>query len=192
MVLRMRWLGLAISVGLAACTATVDPEPDAGPCGGEGPLARIGGAVDIPAGGTLTFVDWHAPTPDGGPPRPAIISGPQGGQHIWAGVQMRGLAPKKLRMAVTLWFADTGEKVLPGRVEITKTMEAKDACLFEYVAMPAFVKEPCKVQNRLLRADLELSDLYGVRATDSVKILPGAFDGYCPPGQGGAAPDAKP
>jgi hypothetical protein len=175
-------LGLMLA-GLTACgdvagVAKVDGGPAAEVAGADAdslPLAQVGGANELGEG----FVDWSA-----GAPAAAILRGPQGGQHIWVSALTRNLWYKKARVAVTLYVEATGaadEMVKPGRVEVTGTLKSADqAGWLIYAGLPAFVKEPCKIMNKRVRVELEVSDLYAVKATDKAWITP-TWDGYCDP-----------
>jgi hypothetical protein len=121
-----------------------------------------------------TFVDWSD-----GTVKPLIISGPQGGQHIWVSVRARNVYPSKLRMAVQMFDAETCEVIKPGRVEITHTMNVKPDGTMEYTGIPAFVKFPCSIRGRRIHVHLDISDLYGVTAEDDAEITP-YWDGWCP------------
>lgn len=163
---------LPLLLALAACEsagAAVDV-PDVAA------VAWLGGAIELPQDPlqSLVFVDWQ-----GAMVSPKIVSGPQGGQHIWVGVRAKNVWPQKLRMAVQMWDAETGELVKPGRVEITHTVTAGPDGWLEYTGIPAYVKLPCAVQDRKLRVRLEISDLYGVAAAQEAFIRP-KWDGFCP------------
>jgi len=132
------------------------------------PTAWVGGANDDGSG----FVDWRS-----GTARPTIIMGPQGGQHVYVSVRVAALWPKKIRMGVEMRDAQTGEVVKPGRIEITSSLKADEAWM-AYAGMTAFVKEPCKISDRKMKVHLDVSDLYGVKATDDAVITP-HWAGYC-------------
>ncbi len=137
---------------------------------GKLPKAWIGGANDDGTG----FVDWRS-----GAVTPTIIMGPQGGQHVYVSVRAANLWPKKIRMGVEMRDALTDEVVKPGRIEITSSLKA-DCEWMTYTGMTAFVKEPCKISDRKLKVHLDVSDLYGVKATDDAVITP-HWEGYCAP-----------
>lgn len=137
-----------------------------------GPTAVVGGSDDAGNG----FVDWSS-----GMFSPAIIHGPQGGQHIWVSAKTQNLYPKKARIAVTMYQETPGpteEMVKPGRVEVTGTLKSWPAPpelpgpWLLYAGLPAFVSEPCKITGRKIRVELEISDLYGVKATHKAWIVP--------------------
>jgi len=176
--------------GASACGVASDPAdvPDAladvGDTALEKPTALIGGACDNGAG----FVDWHSAEA-----KPAILRGIQGGQHIWVSARAKGVWPKKMRLAVTAYDAETGDLMKPGKVELTNSMK-NDGPWLLYSGIPAFVKEPCKIKDRKLRIELVLSDLYGVQAKDEVFIRP-TWDGFCEgddPDAGSAPHEAGP
>lgn len=169
----------SFAVVLAACALLCGCAQEAGldsPDGGAtdtvatGPEAQVGGSCDDGWG----FVDWHD-----GEKTPKIIMGIQGGQHIWATIRVRNVHLKKLRMAVEMRLADTGELVKPGRVELTTTPKQVYGDWTGHEGMPVFVKEPCKIMGKKIRVQLEVSDLYGVKATDEAFITP-TWNGYCP------------
>lgn len=144
------------------------------------PAAWIGGSD---ADGQ-TFVDWKSGTAFA-----AIISGPQGGQHIWVSVRVKHVSPVKLRMGVQMIDSETCDLVKPGRVEITHTMIPKPDGIFEYTGIPAFVKEPCKIKSRKLRVHLDISDMYGLETEAEATITP-QYDGFCSPETDAGATDA--
>ena len=178
------------TIGLAACFSASVATPDvrtpdwsdigldtAGldclelpkPAGNGVPKVLVGGSD---ADGQ-TFVDWAS-----GAVQAKVISGPQGGQHIWVSVQASNLWPVKLRMVVQMFDVETGELVKPGKVEITHTMNPTCGPWFTYTGMPSFVKEPCKINGRKLRVHLEASDLYGLAASSDAFIV-AQYDGFC-------------
>jgi hypothetical protein len=129
----------------------------------------VGGSQDDGNG----FVDW-----ENGNSKPKIIRGPQGGQHIWVSARAKGMHPKKIRLGVEMFDAETGDPMKPGRVEVTVSLKPEDWGWELYAGIPAFVKEPCKVMNRKLKVKFDASDLYGVGATDEAFIWP-TWDGAC-------------
>lgn len=161
-------LGLAMWTGCATGASMPDPQDASS---GKTGKVTVGGSDKDGA----TFVDWSS-----GTVTPLIISGPQGGQHIWVSVRAHDVSPSKLRMAVQMFDAETNAVVAPGRVEITHTMNVKADGTLEYTGIPAFVKFPCSIRGRKVHVHLEINDLYGVSAQDDATITP-YWDGWCPP-----------
>lgn len=128
------------------------------------PVARVGGS-DVGGAGWL---DWS------GPPHPAdVITGIQGTEHIWVSVRVRNLNPKKLHVAATLVIEGPGgdELVKPGRIEATLKFKPDGADLL-YEGLPAFVSEPCKINGKRVRVEVEVTDVFGQRARDTAWIIP--------------------
>lgn len=176
-------LAVALVLSAAACGDPTEPSggPDALTVDGysnykQPPQAVVGGSFDHGAG----FVDWTEQGAD--LPTPAtIISGPQGGQHIWVSVRTKGLWPTKARMGVQFVDPQTGAIAKPGVVEVIATLKtdptAPDWLLYE--ALPAFIKEPCGVRDKPMRAELKVVDLYGRTVQDTAVIVP-TWTGWCP------------
>ncbi|MCO4762583.1 MAG: hypothetical protein KC502_13815 [Myxococcales bacterium] len=155
---------------LSASVACEEPEeteiPDDGTVG-----AVVGGASNDGKG----FVDWSD-----GTATPEMLRGPQGGQHIWVAVRMRGLSHKKLKMTVEMQRVDTGTVVKPGAVPVMSTLKpiADGEFKYQFSAITAFVKCPCQVADKRLRVKLSLSDLYGRKYETIGEITP-TWSGDC-------------
>ncbi|MSP92483.1 MAG: hypothetical protein EXR79_11900 [Myxococcales bacterium] len=165
-------LGVCVaSCEVAAPDAVADcPSPDsADPDAATAPVAWGGGSLGDGSG----FVEW-----DDGKATPVIIRGPQGGQHIWVSVRCKGFHPKKIRLGVEMFDAETGDAMKPGRVEVTISLKPDVEAWSLHAGIPAFVKEPCKVKNRKLRVKFDVMDLYGVHGQDEAFITP-TWDGLC-------------
>ena len=135
------------------------------------PWAQVGGASDTGKG----FVDWTD-----GEATPPMIRGPQGGQHVWVTVRMRGLSPKKLRMTVEMSRKDNGKIVKPGAVPVMSTVKTSPEFPsgFQSNYITAFVRCPCQVANKPLRVHLAVADLYGRTFETDATITP-TWDGDC-------------
>lgn len=157
---------LALSCGSAGSEAGADVASTGD--GSSAPAVWTGGSNDDGTG----FVDWRS-----GEVKPTIIMGPQGGQHVYVSLRISNLWPKKIRMGVEMRDAETDEVVKPGRIEITSSLKA-DGDWMAYTGMTAFVKEPCKISDRKIKVHVDVSDLYGVKATDDAVITP-HWGGYC-------------
>lgn len=160
-------------------TTSADSSSDTGP---SAPTSRVGGANKLGDG----WLDWSDAKQT-----PEILKGPQGGQHIWVSARTWHLHPKKARVAVTMYLeSPTGDvMVKPGRVEVTGTLKLPgevtgtsrgEGSYLLYSGLPSFVKEPCKIKDKRVRVELEVSDLHGVQATDKAWIYP-VWTGYCDP-----------
>ncbi len=163
-------LGL-LATGLSGCTVVTTEVQVPYSCqGDECAKVQVGGANEDGTG----FVDWSSGTFS-----PKVITGPQGGQHVWVSTKSIRVSPTKLRIGVIMHDAETGDLVKPGRVEMTHTPAKNAEGWYEYDGIPAFVKEPCVISGRKLKVDLDISDLYGVTASTSAFITP-HFDLWCP------------
>ena len=151
----------------SSVSAAADARGDGPP--GLQPVVLLGGTDD----GGDGFADWQAA--DG---RPTIITGPQSAQHIWIAARMKNLWPKQVHMAIELFDDETGQLIKPGKVEVTISF-AQDGDWMSYSGLPAFVKEPCNIRDRKLRAHLTLTDLYGATTTADAFITP-KWDRQCP------------
>lgn len=178
-------LGVVLAVGLVlpGCDDPTEPplQPDSESVDGysnykQPPQVVVGGALDPGTG----FVDW---ADEGvGLPTPAtIISGPQGGQHIWVSVRTKGLWPSKARIGVEFVDPETGAIAKPGRVEVIGTLKTDPTApqWLLYEGLPAFIKEPCLIRERPLRAVLKVVDLYGRSVQDTALLKP-VWTGWCP------------
>lgn len=109
-----RLAGLFLCLWTFACCSDDPPatKPDAGtdPDGYSNYLQPrtvwVGGSLDNGTG----FVDWSLPSGVDLPKSATIISGPQGGQHIWVTVRTKGLAPKKAKVKVEIVQAGACEE----------------------------------------------------------------------------------
>ncbi|MBI5608290.1 MAG: hypothetical protein HY902_05365 [Deltaproteobacteria bacterium] len=141
----------------------------------EDPLqVEVGGADS----GGYGFVDWSKPGVDA-----TIITGPQGGQHIWVSARAKLAGPTALDVAVTMYREATAGQaealVKPGTVEILRKSESQGA--WQVLAgVPAFVKEPCKIRNHRVRVEAVVRTNDGKQAAAKAWITP-HYDGYCDP-----------
>lgn len=145
-------------------------EPAPPPAQGD-PWLQIGGSADDGSG----FVQWHDANP-----KPKIIAGIQGGQHIWVSMRTRDVWPKKALLGVTMHRKDTGELVQPGKIERIVSELANYGTFYGFYGFVAYVSEPCVIRDRALQVTAEVSDLYGVVTTDTAVVTP-TWDGLCAP-----------
>lgn len=170
--LLVAWVGCGEQVGLAPADTAFSTDDAGSQADGAvlAPQAEVGGASEEGKG----FVDWSS-----GTEAPAITRGPQGGQHIWVSAHVRHVFPNKARVAVTM-FVEEGAvsvEVKPGRVEMTSNLKADGDWLI-YPGIAAFVKEPCKIQGKKVRVELDVDDLYGRKVQAKAWIRP-TWDGVC-------------
>lgn len=142
---------------------------------GEDPLqVEVGGANASGYG----FVDWSTPGTDA-----TVITGIQGGQHIWVSARAKLAGTTTLNVAVTLYREATSGQaealVKPGTVEIQRKSEA-DGTWQVLSGVPAFVKEPCKIREHRVRVEALVRTPDGRTAAAKAWITP-HFDGYCNP-----------
>ncbi len=158
-----------LAAGLSGCDTDTPPDADAGV--EYEPWGAVGGANDEGKG----FISW-----EDGTATPPMLRGPQGGQHVWVSVQMRGMVQQKLRMTVEMVLDDTGKVVKPGAVPFMQTVPPlpDDPKTFQFSAITAFVRCPCQVANKSVTVKLTLDDLYGRSTTATAKIKP-SWDGDC-------------
>ncbi len=159
-----RFCAIGLGLLLSGCGFVSQPGVDAGGSADVlgPPGLEIGGADDSGLG----FVSWRD-----GTARPTIISGPQGGQHIWVSAHIRGLWPKKISLSVGMHDFLTGALVLPGDVTriVDLTPYPDD---YEYQGFIAYVSNPCAIADRAIRVEMVASDLYGVATSDSAVVTP--------------------
>lgn len=129
----------------------------------------IGGSEDNGTG----FVDWSS-----GVARGLVVTGFQGGQHVWVTVRARDINPKKARVTVELRDQVTGASVPPGPHQWVLMMSV-DAGWLTYAGITAFIDKPCDVVGRLLTASAALVDADGLTATASALVTP-EWPGMCP------------
>ena len=132
------------------------------------PELRIGGAADDGSG----FVDWS-----GGGARPPIITGPQGGQHVWLSVRTRNLVPQKVEIAARLVTPETCAAFAPGEVKLHVSLKA-DGPWLAYNGITAFVDHPCDVRDRPIRVKVTVTDATGATAHAEADIAP-TWHGSC-------------
>lgn len=163
-------LGLSL---LAGCgTPVTPPAADAvGPADVYGkPTLTIGGANDDGFG----FVQWHE-----APAHPKIVSGLQGGQHIWVSMRSQNLWPEHMAIAVVMHDAATGALVEPG--EVNRMLKLLPRPGYDtYEGFVAYVSKPCAIAGKKVRVEMTVRDLYGVTAQDSAEITP-VWGGLCAP-----------
>lgn len=135
---------------------------------------RVGGADTAGKG----FVSWETPDRDA-----TIITGPQGGQHIWVSVGVDLPAAVTLNAAVTLFREPTGTLaealVKPGMVEFrrpTKLIGGQQVL----EGVTAFVKEPCKINGQRVRVEVTAHTEGGRSGQAKAWIVP-HYDGPCFP-----------
>ncbi|MBI5608291.1 MAG: hypothetical protein HY902_05370 [Deltaproteobacteria bacterium] len=181
----MLWRGLMVLVCwvvLSSCASSAGS--DSGSDAGDGkaadlaadvtdttPRVQVGGADD----GGNGFVDWSS-----GSYPATLIHGPQGGQHIWVSAKTKNLFPNKARVSVTMYLesASGDELVKPGTTTVTGTLKPFPAPpelpgeWLIYAGLPAFVSQPCKLAQQKVRVQVEVSDLYGVVASNKAWIRP--------------------
>ncbi len=153
-----------LSLLLCTCGWTAQPGLDAGSGAdvvGE-PSVEIGGAnLD-----GIGFALWH-----GTDPHPNIISGPQGGQHIWVSAHTRNLWYNKLSLTVEMRDDATGDIIAPGEVTRMVTL-SRDVTFDRYEGLTAFLSSPCAVADHKIRIKLTAADLYGVATSDTAVVTP--------------------
>ncbi len=154
----------ALAVGCASSTGTAEDPL----------LVQVGGAS--PSGNG--FVDWSTLGTGA-----AIITGIQGGQHIWVSARAKLAGATTLDVAVTMYREATGGQaeamVKPGTVEIQRKAET-DGAWQVLAGVPAFVKEPCKIREHRVRVEAVVRTGDGRTAAAKAWITP-HFDGYCDP-----------
>ena len=155
---------LSFALLSASCACAGDPGP--------APVVKVGGSTPFGLG----FIDWS-----GEPHSAEVLTGPQGGQHIWISARTRNMAVTTATMAVTLLLeTPTGDVLVkPGRVEMARKAEQNGVDII-YAGLPAFVKEPCKVKGQRVRVELDIRDQAGNVAADKAWITP-TYTGYCDP-----------
>ena len=179
-----RLAGLLLCLWMFACCSDDPPasKPDAGtdPDGysnyHQPRTVWVGGSLDNGTG----FVDW-SPAPGVDLPKSAtIISGPQGGQHIWVTVRTKGLWSNKARIRVEIVHAQDGTVAKPGYVEVIGSLKVDPAApeWLYYQGIAAFIKEPCKIMKIPHRVQVKVTDLYGDQAAGEARIVP-TWDGWC-------------
>ncbi len=137
-------------------------------------VVEVGGANFVGDG----FVSWATPGSDA-----AVITGFQGGQHIWVSVRSKLSNAEIFDTSVAMYREATGSDaeayVKPGPIEIMRKTQLVDG--WQVVAgIPAFVKEPCKVRAHRLRVEAVVRSGDGRIATGKAWIVP-HYDGYCDP-----------
>ena len=171
--------GLACVVALACggCDflATSAGGQAVGDAAGDGqglaPVVWLGGTDDFGEG----FVDWAT-----GDARPNINSWGQGAmRHIWVGVRMKNLVPQHVHFKMEFLDDATGTPIAPGPTELTTGFKQHADTWLVYSGMPGFLKEPCKIKDRKLRARLTLTDVNGASASGEAVITP-RYAGFCP------------
>jgi hypothetical protein len=179
-----RLAGLFLCLLMFACCSDDPPasKPDAGtdPDGYSNYLQPrtvwVGGSLDNGTG----FVDWSLAPGVDLPKSATIISGPQGGQHIWVTVRTKGLWSNKARIRVEIVHAQDGTVAKPGYVEIIGSLKVDPAApeWLYYQGIAAFIKEPCKIMKIPHRVQIQIVDLYGDKAAGEARIVP-TWDGWC-------------
>jgi len=140
--------------------------------GAAAPMVQLGGTDD----GGDGFVDWS-----GGSATPQLMNA--GSQvslrHIWLGVRMKNMQPQHVHFKIEFFDATTGASLPPGSTEITTGFKIRDGDWLSYSGMPGFLKDPCKIKGRKLRARMTLTDPSGSTAVTEEVIIP-RYNGICP------------
>ena len=169
---------LVMMVGIfsgCAASAGADAAADGGPVdgaaadGASAPMVLVGGANSDGSG----FVDWSSTTP-----RPAIITGIQGGQHVFVSVRTRNIFPTQAKITAMVAAPETCEPNAPGPATWKVSLK-KDGDWLTYQGITAFVGEPCAIKDKWVRVKVEVTDQNGVTATGHADIQP-TWSGACP------------
>jgi hypothetical protein len=139
-----------------ACTATVEPTCE--------PIATTVGGADFAGHG---FVDWSASAGE-----PAIIRGPQGGQHVWLSVRFAAQPRGRLRLRSALRDRVTGAALEKGITTLAaKAQQGLDGTWI-VDGLPVFVDKPCEVTDRVCQAWVEVIDADDCAVVASALVTP--------------------
>jgi hypothetical protein len=175
--MRRRLAILSFAFAFAGCaTSTTPSAADAGIDLGSAsdttdntPQVLVGGANSDGSG----FVDWQS-----GIARPAIITGIQGGQHVFVSVRTRGLFPQQAKITATVATPVDCTPYDPGPSQWKVSLKS-DSGWYGYQGITAFVGKPCAIKDKVVRVKIEVEDQNGVTASSYADIEP-TWNGACP------------
>jgi hypothetical protein len=123
-----------------------------------------GGTLSVEIG---TGVVRYEPLSDG--PAVDVISGRQGGYHVWTSVRIRDLDLDHVRIDLSTRFEDDGKLAGPTSA-VSAPLEAVDGA-HEHAGMTSFIDDPTAVRGRrlLLRAEVTSDD--GRRGADQRVVV---------------------
>ena len=132
------------------------------------PQVLVGGANTDGSG----FVDWST-----GSARPPIVTGIQGGQHVFVSVRTRNLFPQQVKITSMVASPVDCTPYDPGPAQWKVSLKSDDGWL-GYQGITAFVGKPCAVKDKLVRVKVEVEDQNGVKASGFADIEP-TWSGSC-------------
>lgn len=152
--------------------AQLDSNPaDTSPIGTlANPNLWLGGAAENGSG----FVDWSA-----GGAVSDLVTGLQGGQHLWVVARAKAVNPKKAKISVLLTDLASDEEVAPGKTEWYFTLQPIAGGWLQSPAITAFVTKPCASAAKTLRVDVTVLDQDGVTQQAEAKVQT-QWPGSCP------------
>ena len=174
--MRRRLFIASFAFSCIACAASPAPSgSDAGSDMGSAsdssdnaPQVLVGGANSDGSG----FVDWSQ-----GTARPPIITGIQGGQHVYVSVRTRNLFPQQVKITAIVATPVDCTPYDPGPSQWKVSLKNDDGWL-SYQGITAFVGKPCAVKDKLVRVKIEVEDQNGVKASSYADIEP-TWNGAC-------------
>lgn len=176
----MFWRTLPIAALSLACTAAPANAPsgesatdgastDASIDASGPPVFQIGGAKDDGTG----FVDWS-----GGTSTAPIITGIQGGQHVWVSVRTRNIPVHKAHLLIKLARPADCSALEAGETEWRVPLVTQDDWK-GYSGLTAYVSKPCEVQGKPVHVKVQLKDEDTLLAEADAFVTP-TWDGVCP------------
>lgn len=138
------------------------------------PQVLVGGSNSDGTG----FVDWsNSAIGSGGIPRPPIIIGPQGGQHVYVSVRTRNLFPQQVKITATVATPADCTPYDPGPSHWSVSLKSDDGWL-GFQGITAFIAKPCDVKDKVVRVKVEVVDKDGLSASNFADIQP-TWSGTC-------------
>lgn len=134
--------GLLVGVfALAGCGGSADSPP----CHGEGP-------VEVELGtGASTF----EALPEGADLQ--MVSGPQGGCHLWLALRGRNFGADRVTVDFDLWDLEAGERRVSSR-QVVRLIPADEPGVCERAGIPVFLVRPWQIEDHRLRFEVTLTD----------------------------------
>ncbi len=161
------WSGCAASSAPASSDAVSSSDTSADSANNT-PQVIVGGANDDGTG----FVDWSS-----GLARPPIVTGIQGGQHVFVSVRTRNLYPVQVKINTMVATPVECKAYNPGSREWKVSLRTDDTWL-GYQGITAFVDDPCLVKDKVVRVKVEVTDQNNVTASAYADIQP-TWSGAC-------------
>lgn len=108
--------------------------------------------------------DEHASLPE-----VQIVSGSQGGQHIWGGLRTYELNPENMHVVYTLVLEETGEELSVNTYDLSLAPGTKEGA-HEWAGLIGLVNAPAAVSGKVVEMRMTATDADGNSVSDSRRV----------------------